>query len=907
MPIPAQHPLWRSYALCVPQTQAAAIRELAGATRRTDVEGLLDLIHRGPSAPLVVSAIHALQYASEMPVWHELLAQFSSPWSAVRQAAILAIHARLNQAFPAYLIPAIWHGLTRIMAEESSWVVRRHALRAAFDLWRRHPTPDFQRLNRALSDPHWRVRHAFVELLTNPHSGHIPQTIEADDLSHHDQENPSRRATERPPSAVSTLFRDSDLIADEEDRTEDRVPPWVPGPGRPLTPLQCGHCALPDETGNESSDLIDRALAMDLAPLTGRELARVRRAHQFLIWVRNGQDPREDISVVSGLTSDWEPELTGCPWWDWDPSVLARNLDLMSDTSREDCLPLLSQLLRHPEDCVHRRVARILLEMAATEHLVEAARGLDDPREAAIPVIEELFHRLAPRRRRRVADQIFQRPCPSEGQWIFAIRQLDQHEPESFVTACLEQHPPRSSRVHRAWIEFLNRWKSPMAEAWLTNGLLSDDRDIQRTAAESLNRRAGTSPDWWRPYLASPNEHVRAAALGSGLQSGHVEPLKTLAHDPFPAVRIQVARWLVSAASLSTQVAELFLPALQTDTDPGVRAAALTSALAQDLLAAPHRETSWRVLAHAAEICRRPLADIEPQSFYQPHSQTQRPAVDWTPSAGVRPLPSGWLTATATQETAPIPISALGLSGHYLLPEQGFAMGIEAGVNLFFWEPNYETLTRFSSGIRPSVRDQLHFITGTFAADPAAVRADAERALRRLKRDRIDLFLLFWVRDWSRLTPETLHELEQLKEAGKIGMFGLSTHNRPLAVQAMDRGWCPIMVRHSAAHRGAETQILPQAVATGTSVIAFNCTCYGRLLRPALDSPAATAADCLRYSLSQPGITACLTAPATLPQLQENLSVLRDRNLPESRRQTLLKHGQIVYQHDKIFHEYIRK
>jgi len=52
-------------------------------------------------------------------------------------------------------------------------------------------------------------------------------------------------------------------------------------------------------------------------------------------------------------------------------------------------------------------------------------------------------------------------------------------------------------------------------------------------------------------------------------------------------------------------------------------------------------------------------------------------------------------------------LSPLGLSGHYGLPEEGFAHALDAGVNLFFWEPNYNTQTRFFQALSPHDPEQL--------------------------------------------------------------------------------------------------------------------------------------------------------------------------------------------------------
>jgi aryl-alcohol dehydrogenase-like predicted oxidoreductase len=251
-------------------------------------------------------------------------------------------------------------------------------------------------------------------------------------------------------------------------------------------------------------------------------------------------------------------------------------------------------------------------------------------------------------------------------------------------------------------------------------------------------------------------------------------------------------------------------------------------------------------------------------------------------------------------------VTALGNSGHYGLPVEGLARAVEAGVNLLFWEPNYQTLTEFAGRLSAADRHALHFVAGTFEADDKRVRQDVERALRLLNLDRLSLFLVFWVQGWNRITPEVRDALELLRDTGKIAAFGLSTHSRALAVEAIEAGWDPVMVRYSAGHRGAEEKVLPRALERGTSILTFNNTCYGRLLKPQGDEPPPGAADYYRYALAHPAVTVCLSAPATLEQLDENLAALHDPALPEERRRRLLAHGAAVYQEDTVFRKLVR-
>jgi aryl-alcohol dehydrogenase-like predicted oxidoreductase len=252
-------------------------------------------------------------------------------------------------------------------------------------------------------------------------------------------------------------------------------------------------------------------------------------------------------------------------------------------------------------------------------------------------------------------------------------------------------------------------------------------------------------------------------------------------------------------------------------------------------------------------------------------------------------------------------VSPLGLSGHYHLPERGFHLAVEAGIGLFFFEPNYASMGRFVRSLPPSQRSRLQLTGGTFAADPKKILKDIERLLRLLRRERIELFLMFWTRSWTRISDEAIEVLEAARASGKIHTFSLSTHNLSLAAEAIDRGYDPVMVRHNAAHHRAETEVLPQAVRQARRVVLFNTTCYGRLLGPRPDAPdAPSAADCLRYGVSQEGAAACWTAPATIDQLTENLQVLDDPELPAERLEHLLKRAARIREMDRAVRENLR-
>ncbi len=211
-------------------------------------------------------------------------------------------------------------------------------------------------------------------------------------------------------------------------------------------------------------------------------------------------------------------------------------------------------------------------------------------------------------------------------------------------------------------------------------------------------------------------------------------------------------------------------------------------------------------------------------------------------------------------------------------------------------------------------RRELVIVAGTYEGDRFGIERDVSRALHRLRTDYIDVFLLFWTRSVERLSDQALTTLQQLKQAGRIRAFGISTHDRELARTAIQEcGIDVIMTRHSAAHPGAETELLPLAVARGVGVLTFSAVCYTRLLRPLPGRSAAgalpTAPECYRYSLSQPGVAACISAPRNHRELRENLTVLRAAPLELSLEceERLRAHGRLVREQNRRFDALIRK
>lgn len=299
--------------------------------------------------------------------------------------------------------------------------------------------------------------------------------------------------------------------------------------------------------------------------------------------------------------------------------------------------------------------------------------------------------------------------------------------------------------------------------------------------------------------------------------------------------------------------------------------------------------------AAAPDIARR-----RPSAARQPREPSARPTPEVTPRASWRPLGNTGLT-----------VSPLVLSGANPMAPGSFEEAHDAGINAFFWEPRYTQLTGFLRASR-SRRDGLVVVGGTYHSGPQALRKDVESALRRLRTDRLDVFLLFWVRSRERLHAEDFAALEALRAEGKLRAFGFSTHDRAIAVDALrQHPWPVVMTRHSAAHPGAESALFPEALARGTGLLTFTATCYGRLLKPAPgapeDAPVPSAVDCYRYSLSQPGVSACLTAPRSRRELRENLEVLARPWMMPDVLPGMRAHGERVRARNQQFNALVRQ
>ncbi|HLT39350.1 MAG TPA: aldo/keto reductase [Enhygromyxa sp.] len=433
----------------------------------------------------------------------------------------------------------------------------------------------------------------------------------------------------------------------------------------------------------------------------------------------------------------------------------------------------------------------------------------------------------------------------------------------------------------------------------------NDERDagVRRAAVRLLVGARSIAPELFESLSRADDPWIRARAVELiDPEDPGAESLATL----LLATRDHAAMVRLAASSRLDAVPELAArlePLLAAD-DPQVAIAAWSRLIVE----LPPEQ--------AAERLERALVDELHEDL---HAHLRELAVLFGAPAPARPAVPILATVAPTRERpaarevdrrplgrSGIELAPLIISGAFGLTPSSLAFAAERGVDTYFWEPRYTNLTRF---LRQPRRSDLQVVAGSFHADRRGLLDDLERARRRLRRDHIDLFLLFWVRSPARLSAEALATLQEFVDQGWIRSYGFSTHDRAIACEAIATGdWPVIMTRHSAAHRGAEQELLPSAAAAGVGVLGFSALCYGRMLRSSsVFERGPEPVDCYRYSLAQPAVAACVSAPRRHRELEHNLAVLDHASLADHQKDALIAHGTEVYADNKRFDRLLRR
>lgn len=192
-------------------------------------------------------------------------------------------------------------------------------------------------------------------------------------------------------------------------------------------------------------------------------------------------------------------------------------------------------------------------------------------------------------------------------------------------------------------------------------------------------------------------------------------------------------------------------------------------------------------------------------------------------------------------------------------------LGVELGMTLI------DTAEMYGEGTSEQVvgdaiegmRDKVFVVTKVYPhnATRRGTAAACERSLKRLRTDRIDLYLLHW--PGAAPLSETVGEFEKLKAAGKILRWGVSNFDTDdmAALAAVSSACATNQVLYNPEHRGIEFDLLPWCAGQGMPVMAYSPVGQaGRLLRaPALAAVAARhgatpAQVAIAWSLLRPGV-----------------------------------------------------
>jgi diketogulonate reductase-like aldo/keto reductase len=212
-------------------------------------------------------------------------------------------------------------------------------------------------------------------------------------------------------------------------------------------------------------------------------------------------------------------------------------------------------------------------------------------------------------------------------------------------------------------------------------------------------------------------------------------------------------------------------------------------------------------------------------------------------------------------------------------------LGLELGIRLI------DTAEMYGEGVAEEIvgeamgglRDEIYLVSKVYphnASRKGAVAA-CERSLKRLKTDRLDLYLLHW--RGSHPLAETVEAFEALKKVGKIrnwGVSNLDAADLDEVAGVPNGGSCASdQVLYHLGSRGIEWQLLPKCQKAKIMVMAYSPLGQGPLLRKqplgriASKHGCDPAAVALAWVLRHPGV---ITIPkATQPEhVHANLKAL---------------------------------
>ena len=206
--------------------------------------------------------------------------------------------------------------------------------------------------------------------------------------------------------------------------------------------------------------------------------------------------------------------------------------------------------------------------------------------------------------------------------------------------------------------------------------------------------------------------------------------------------------------------------------------------------------------------------------------------------------------------------------------------GIERGMTLIDTAEMYgEGATEsFLGEALQGLRDRIVLVSKVYPqnAGKARLRRACEASLKRLKAERLDLYLLHW--RGSVPLAETVDAMEALREDGLIGAWGVSNFDADDIEDLIEAGGdacASDQVLFNLSRRGPEFDMLPLLDKLSMPAMAYSPVEQGRLVgHPALDAVAARhgatgAQVALAWLLRRPGLMVIPKA-GTVAHVEEN-------------------------------------
>jgi aryl-alcohol dehydrogenase-like predicted oxidoreductase len=237
-----------------------------------------------------------------------------------------------------------------------------------------------------------------------------------------------------------------------------------------------------------------------------------------------------------------------------------------------------------------------------------------------------------------------------------------------------------------------------------------------------------------------------------------------------------------------------------------------------------------------------------------------------------------------------VPILGLGTAPLGTLPDdhEDAAVAVAArafalGVRYFDTAPSYDAhrAERRLGKALAGKRDQVVLATKSFLLPKAKALAELEASLRVLGTDHVDVFQVHAVGDDEDRKRKTdtergvLAAALQAQKDGKCRFIGVTGHQDPevLARCLDDFAFDTILVPVNCADPlwlSFAQGVLPKARAKGTAVVAMKVFAAGKLL----ESGKVTAAECLRWSLSQ-DVAVAVPGCRTVAELEADAAAVR--------------------------------